>query len=66
MSIYPECDSDWSSREYLDSSHDKKNGSIGRVSSRDETGLFDEAFNALDGYLGCNFFIQISILHIVG
>ena len=37
MYIDPECDSEWSSREYLDSSHSKKYGSIGRVFSREET-----------------------------
>ena len=36
MSIDPECDSEWSSREYLDSSREKK-GSIGRVSSEEDT-----------------------------
>ena len=37
MSIYPECDSEWSSREYLYSSHFKKYRSIGIVYSVEET-----------------------------
>ena len=33
ISIYPECDSELSPREYLDSSHDKIYLSVARVSS---------------------------------
>ena len=52
MSIYPECDSEWLSREYLNSSHEKE-CSAGRVSSVKETDSFDEAINALYGPSGC-------------
>ena len=50
MSIYPECDSEWSSREYLDYYHDKKYISIGIVPSGEETEFFDETIIYLYGH----------------
>ena len=49
MSIDPECESEWLSREHLDSSHEKK-GSVGRVSSGEDIDSVGEAVNALDGH----------------
>ena len=51
MSIDPECDLQWSSREYLDYSYEKY-GSVGRVSYEQDTNSFDEDINALNGNLG--------------
>ena len=50
MSKDPGCDSEWSPGEYLDSSYDKKHGSVRRVSSREYTDSFDEAIIALYGH----------------
>ena len=52
MSIDPECYLECPSREYLDSSHEKKYGSVGIASYGEETDSFDEAINALDGNSG--------------
>ena len=53
MSIDPYCDSNWSSIEYFDFSHDKKYGSVCRVPYGEDTDSFDEAINTLDGHSGC-------------
>ena len=55
MSIDPECDLEWSSREYLDYFYDKKYGSVGRVSSGEETDSFDGDINAVYGNSGREF-----------
>ena len=58
MSIDPVCDLEWSWKEYLDSSPDKKYGSVCFFASGKETDLFDEVINALRGHLGLKFILD--------